>query len=111
MKKKLTFAAALLAASVLGGMANAKQLVYCSEASPAGFDADLADVGAAFGLATALAVGAFGLSELAGFAAFLAFAFAGAVVLGAFATCPSLGCSCYLCLPAMSSPYDRVVSE
>ncbi|RWM97459.1 MAG: ABC transporter substrate-binding protein [Mesorhizobium sp.] len=38
MKKKLTFAAALLAASVLGGMANAKQLVYCSEASPAGFD-------------------------------------------------------------------------
>ena len=38
MKKKLTFAAALLAASVLGGMANAKQLVYCSEAAPAGFD-------------------------------------------------------------------------
>ncbi len=41
MKKKLTFAAALLAASVLGGMANAKQLVYCSEASPAGFDPSL----------------------------------------------------------------------
>ena len=38
MKTKLTFAAALLAATVMGGMANAKQLVYCSEASPAGFD-------------------------------------------------------------------------
>ncbi|WP_292189070.1 hypothetical protein [Mesorhizobium sp.] len=54
-----------------------------------GFDADEAVVGAAFGLATALAVVAFGLSELAVFAAVLAFAFAGAVVLGAFATCPS----------------------
>src|SRR6476659_8703893 len=38
MKKKLAFAAALLAASVLSGMANAKTLVYCSEASPANFD-------------------------------------------------------------------------
>ncbi|MBN9269880.1 MAG: ABC transporter substrate-binding protein, partial [Mesorhizobium sp.] len=38
MKKKLTFAAALLAASVLGGVANAKTLVYCAEASPEGFD-------------------------------------------------------------------------
>ncbi|HMM64605.1 MAG TPA: ABC transporter substrate-binding protein, partial [Mesorhizobium sp.] len=38
MKTKLTFAAALLAATVMGGMAQAKQLVYCSEASPAGFD-------------------------------------------------------------------------
>ena len=34
MKKKLTFAAALLAASVLGGVANAKTLVYCAEAAP-----------------------------------------------------------------------------
>src|SRR4029079_2908365 len=38
MKKKLTFAAALLAASVLGGVASAKTLVYCSEASPANVD-------------------------------------------------------------------------
>ena len=38
MIKKLTFAAALAAATVLGGVANAKTLVYCSEASPAGFD-------------------------------------------------------------------------
>ena len=38
MKKKLTFAAALLAASVLSGVANAKTLVYCAEASPEGFD-------------------------------------------------------------------------
>ncbi|RUZ46220.1 ABC transporter substrate-binding protein, partial [Mesorhizobium sp. M7A.F.Ca.CA.004.05.2.1] len=38
MNKKLTFAAALLAASVLGGVANAKTLVYCAEASPEGFD-------------------------------------------------------------------------
>ncbi|WP_245319455.1 hypothetical protein [Mesorhizobium temperatum] len=74
-----------------------------------GFDADEAVVGAAFGLATALAVGAFGLSELAGFAAVLAFAFAGAVVLGAFATCPSLGCSYCLCLPAALPPNARDV--
>ena len=38
MIRKLTFAAALLAATVLTGMANAKTLVYCSEASPAHFD-------------------------------------------------------------------------
>ena len=38
MKKTMTFAAALLAASVLSGMASAKTLVYCSEASPANFD-------------------------------------------------------------------------
>ena len=31
MKTKLAFAAALLAASMLGGVANAKTLVYCSE--------------------------------------------------------------------------------
>ncbi|HEY4191452.1 MAG TPA: ABC transporter substrate-binding protein [Mesorhizobium sp.] len=38
MKKKLTFAAALLAATVMGGIANAKTLVYCAEAAPEGFD-------------------------------------------------------------------------
>ena len=38
MIRKLTFAAALLAATALTGVANAKTLVYCSEASPAGFD-------------------------------------------------------------------------
>ena len=38
MKTKLAFAAALLAASVFGGVANAKTLVYCSEAAPEGFD-------------------------------------------------------------------------
>ena len=38
MIRKLTFAAALLAATALTGMANAKTLVYCSEAAPAHFD-------------------------------------------------------------------------
>ena len=38
MNKKLCFAAALLAGTVLSGVANAKTLVYCSEASPANFD-------------------------------------------------------------------------
>ena len=38
MKKTLAFAAALMAATCLGGVANAKTLVYCSEASPAHFD-------------------------------------------------------------------------
>ena len=38
MLRKLTFAAALLAATALTGMAHAKTLVYCSEASPAHFD-------------------------------------------------------------------------
>jgi dipeptide transport system substrate-binding protein len=38
MTKKMTFAAVLLAATALTGMANAKTLVYCSEASPANFD-------------------------------------------------------------------------
>ena len=37
MSRKLTFAAALLAATALTGMANAKTLVYCSEAAPAAF--------------------------------------------------------------------------
>ncbi len=38
MFKKSTFAAALLAATVISGGAYAKQLVFCSEASPAHFD-------------------------------------------------------------------------
>ncbi len=38
MFKKSTFAAALLAATVISGVASAKTFVYCSEASPAHFD-------------------------------------------------------------------------
>ena len=38
MKKKTSFAAALLAATLLSGAASAKTLVYCSEGSPEGFD-------------------------------------------------------------------------
>lgn len=38
MFRKLTFAAALLAATAISGVAGAKTLVYCSEASPAHFD-------------------------------------------------------------------------
>ena len=45
MIRKLTFAAALLAATVLSGVANAKTLVYCSEASPEGFDPGLYTAG------------------------------------------------------------------
>ena len=41
MKKKMTFAAALLAATMLSGFASAKTFVYCSEASPEGFDPGL----------------------------------------------------------------------
>ena len=37
MKTKMTFAAALLAATTLGGGAYAKSLVYCSEGSPENF--------------------------------------------------------------------------
>jgi len=48
MKKKLTFAAALLAATVLSGMASAKTLVYCSEGSPEGFDPGLYTAGTTF---------------------------------------------------------------
>ena len=46
--KKLTFAAALLAATVLSGVASAKQLVYCSEGSPEGFDPSLWSAGTTF---------------------------------------------------------------
>ncbi|MGN6305419.1 MAG: ABC transporter substrate-binding protein [Mesorhizobium sp.] len=48
MKKKMAFAAALLAATVLGGVANAKTLVYCSEGSPEGFDPGLYTAGTTF---------------------------------------------------------------
>jgi len=48
MKTKLAFAAALLAASMLGGVANAKTLVYCSEGSPEGFDPGLYTAGTTF---------------------------------------------------------------
>ena len=48
MKTKLAFAAAMLAASMLGGVANAKTLVYCSEGSPEGFDPGLYTAGTTF---------------------------------------------------------------
>ena len=46
--KKLSFAAALLAATVLSGAASAKTLVYCSEGSPEGFDPGLYTAGTTF---------------------------------------------------------------
>jgi len=46
--KKLSFAAALLAATVLSGVASAKTLVYCSEGSPEGFDPALYTAGTTF---------------------------------------------------------------
>ncbi|WP_163270525.1 ABC transporter substrate-binding protein [Chelativorans alearense] len=48
MKTKLTFAAALLAATMLSGAAGAKTLVYCSEGSPEGFDPALYTAGTTF---------------------------------------------------------------
>src|SRR5690606_40949208 len=48
MFKKTTFAAALLAATVMSGMASAKTFVYCSEASPEGFDPGLYTAGTTF---------------------------------------------------------------
>ena len=48
MKMKLSFAAALLAATMLSGAANAKTFVYCSEASPEGFDPGLYTAGTTF---------------------------------------------------------------
>ena len=52
MKNKLTFAAALLAATVLSGVAGAKTLVYCSEGSPEGFDPSLYTAGTTFDAAS-----------------------------------------------------------
>jgi dipeptide transport system substrate-binding protein len=48
MLKKLTFAAALLAATALTGVAQAKTFVYCSEGSPEGFDPGLYTAGTTF---------------------------------------------------------------
>lgn len=48
MFKKTTFAAALLAATVLSGAASAKTFVYCSEGSPEGFDPGLYTAGTTF---------------------------------------------------------------
>jgi dipeptide transport system substrate-binding protein len=48
MKTKLTFAAALMAATMLSGAAAAKTLVYCSEGSPEGFDPSLYTAGTTF---------------------------------------------------------------
>jgi dipeptide transport system substrate-binding protein len=46
--KKLSFAAALLAATMLTGVASAKTLVFCSEGSPEGFDPGLFTSGTTF---------------------------------------------------------------
>ena len=48
MIKKFTFAAALLAATAISGVASAKTLVYCSEGSPEGFDPALYTAGTTF---------------------------------------------------------------
>lgn len=48
MIRKLTFAAALMAATVLSGAASAKTFVYCSEGSPEGFDPGLYTAGTTF---------------------------------------------------------------
>ncbi len=48
MKKTLTLAATLLAATVISGAASAKTFVYCSEGSPEGFDPSLYTAGTTF---------------------------------------------------------------
>ena len=48
MIRKLTFAAALAAATVLSGVASAKTFVFCSEGSPEGFDPGLYTAGTTF---------------------------------------------------------------
>ncbi|WP_274423793.1 ABC transporter substrate-binding protein [Chelativorans sp. YIM 93263] len=48
MKMKLTFAAALMAATAMSSAAAAKTLVYCSEGSPEGFDPALYTAGTTF---------------------------------------------------------------
>ncbi|HTV71542.1 MAG TPA: ABC transporter substrate-binding protein [Rhizobiaceae bacterium] len=52
MFRKMTFAAALLAASALSGVASAKTLVYCSEGSPEGFDPGIYTAGTTFDAAS-----------------------------------------------------------
>ena len=46
--RKLTFAAALVAATMLSGVASAKTFIYCSEGSPEGFDPGLYTAGTTF---------------------------------------------------------------
>jgi dipeptide transport system substrate-binding protein len=48
MFKKITFAAALAAATMLSGAASAKTFVFCSEGSPEGFDPSLYTAGTTF---------------------------------------------------------------
>jgi dipeptide transport system substrate-binding protein len=48
MIRKISFAAALLGATMLTGAASAKTLVYCSEGSPEGFDPALYTAGTTF---------------------------------------------------------------
>jgi dipeptide transport system substrate-binding protein len=48
MRKTTSFVAALLAATLLSGVASAKTLVYCSEGSPEGFDPGLYTAGTTF---------------------------------------------------------------
>lgn len=48
MKLRLTFAAAMMAATMLSGAAAAKTFVYCSEGSPEGFDPSLYTSGTTF---------------------------------------------------------------
>jgi dipeptide transport system substrate-binding protein len=48
MVRKSIFASALLAASMISGIASAKTLVYCSEGSPEGFDPGLYTSGTTF---------------------------------------------------------------
>jgi dipeptide transport system substrate-binding protein len=48
MRLKASFAAALLAATMMSGVASAKTFVYCSEGSPEGFDPGLYTAGTTF---------------------------------------------------------------
>ena len=48
MIRKLSFAAALMAATILSGAASAKTFVYCSEGSPEGFDPGMYTAGTTF---------------------------------------------------------------
>lgn len=48
MKARTTFAMCLLGATILAGAAQAKTLIYCSEASPEGFDPGLFTAGTTF---------------------------------------------------------------
>ena len=65
MKKKMSFMAALLAATVLSGGAYAKTLVYCSEASPANFDPGTTTGGNDFDASRAPSIPAWSSSSMA----------------------------------------------